>query len=430
MAKAVTKGDTQELRMARLLFAEGSFVRRAIDLNMRFGEDLTVTDLDILALKFSEDLRVSLTIGESKTAQGKRGPKLADRLLWLGGLRELVDADFAFVATVKPASDRVRGLAEHLGIQVIDEPDLLHREKVIGLNDQDSWGPYDPSLLNRQREIYDKVKRDQDLKRVYWFIRSEFWLLDVATGVKRAFGAMRVLAKAWGSRPNQDERECLQWLARQLQVNVVVGLVRMAARSYREHPQKAVDRLLRELASGPDLDYDTLTRVSRDVDRYVTTLLRDLNADPGQHASALGAFSPQPPAYFEPLVEVVERIAAAPEAARELPRYADLHLAELELGESVDGLPVRSELSDECGRLLRLVSAFLVGQLKISAELLSGAGDHQLISPLSTTTDGEGEVGDKSDSQGGGAPPEKLFDESTSHSSSSRSTGTTPVSGP
>lgn len=412
MAKAVTKGDTQELRMARLLFAEGSFVRRAIDLNMRFGEDLTVTDLDILALRFSEDLRVSLIIGESKTAQGKRGPKLADRLLWLSGLRDLVDADFAFVATAKPASDRVRGLAEHLGIHVIDERDLFHREKINGLDDQGSWGPYDPSLLSRQREIYDKIKKNQDLKRVYWFIRSEFWLLDTATGVKRAFGAMRILAKFWGSRPNDEEQESLRWLARQLQVNVVVGLVQMAARSYRQHPEKAIDRLLRDLASGPDLDYETLTRVSRDVDRYVTTLLRDLKADPGQHASALGAFSPRPPAYFEPLVEVLERIAAAPEAARELPRFADLRLAEVELGESVGGLRIRGDLSDECGRLLRLVSAFLTGQLKVSPELLNGTSDHPPAGESPPAKD------EKEGSGGKSNPPQAdlsdtLFNEST-----------------
>ncbi len=46
MARAVNKADAHELRIARLLYAEGSFVRRAIDLNLRFCEDLTVTDLD------------------------------------------------------------------------------------------------------------------------------------------------------------------------------------------------------------------------------------------------------------------------------------------------------------------------------------------------------------------------------------------------
>jgi hypothetical protein len=412
MAKAITKGDTQELRMARLLFAEGSFVRRAIDLNLRFGEDLTVTDLDILALSFSDDLRVSLTIGESKSGQGKKGPKLADRLLWLRGLRELVDADFAFVATAKPASDRVRGLAERLAIDVLDESDLLHRERIHGLAEQDSWGPYDPSLLDRQRQVYDRIKKSQDLKRVYWFVRSEFWLLDVTTGVKRAFGAMRILGRYWDSRPNQDEREALAWLARHLHVNIVVGLVRMAGRSYREDPPKSTSRLLKELSSGPDLDYETLTRISHDVDRYVTALLRDLNADPGKHASALGAFNPRPPAYFEPLVEVVERLAAAPEAARELPRFADLRLAEQELGHPLATLRFRADLSEECDRLLRLVAAFLTGQLKISPEIFNGSTDQRNSGESQPSESENSGTVEKSDSRRD-PPSETLFEEST-----------------
>lgn len=380
MARAVTKGDTYELRMARLLFVEGAFVRRAIDLNMRFGEDLTVTDLDILALTFSMDFRASLTIGESKSGQGRKGSKFADRLLWLRGLQNLVGADFAFIATAKRASDRVRGLAERLDVQVIDEQDLIHRERINNLDENSAWGPYDPSLLDRQREVYDAVKKDQDLKRVYWFIRSEFWLLDVTTGVKRAFGAMRVLAKLWRGRPSNDQQESLQWLARHVHVNIVVGLVRLASRSYREEPAKSADRLLRELASGPDLDFEVLARISQEVDHYVTAVLGEMGADPGKHASALGAFHPTPPGYAESLVEVVERLAAAPEAATELPRIADVRLAEFELKEQLSGLRIRQDLIPECDRLLRLVTAFIEGQLKIPPELLSGAFDTRISS--------------------------------------------------
>jgi hypothetical protein len=139
--------------------------------------------------------RISRTIGESKTDQGKKGPKIADRLLWLVGLRDLVHADSAFVATTRNASDKVRGLAERLQIDVIDEQDLAHRERQQELDENSPWGPFDPQLLERQREVYNAVKSDTDLKRVYWFVRSEFWLSDPTAAIKRAFGAVRLLAK-------------------------------------------------------------------------------------------------------------------------------------------------------------------------------------------------------------------------------------------
>ncbi len=45
MPEPITKGDRYELRIARLLFWEDAFVRRAINLNAHFGEELTVTDI-------------------------------------------------------------------------------------------------------------------------------------------------------------------------------------------------------------------------------------------------------------------------------------------------------------------------------------------------------------------------------------------------
>jgi hypothetical protein len=375
MAKTVTKGDRYELRLARLLFFEGAFVRRAIDLNMSFGEGLTVTDLDLLAVTFGEDFRAFEAIGESKTAQGRKGPKLADRLLWLVGLRDLVGADAAFVATTKSSSDRVRGLARRLGVEVFDEADVDHREGIVGLDEHAPWGPFDPRLLQLQREIYDLVKSDPDLKRIYWFVRSEFWLLDTASGIKRAFGAIRLVDKGWRSNPDDSRTRVLRWLARQLEINLTVGLVRLAGRAYREDPRRSSEQLLRELAAGPDISFEALTRISGQVDRYVTSLLHEIGAEPGQHANALGAFYPSPPKYAESLIEVVERLAAEPRASTQLPRYVDWKAAEADLGVKLDGLPGLTEsLEDDCGRLLRLIRTFVVGQLKADPELFAGNG--------------------------------------------------------
>lgn len=384
MAKTVTKGDRYELRLARLLFFEGAFVRRAIDLNMSFGEGLTVTDLDLLAVTFAEDFRAFEAIGESKTAQGRKGPKLADRLLWLVGLKDLVGADAAFVATAKSTSDRVRGLARRLGVEVFDEADVDHRESIVGLDEHAPWGPFDPLLLELQREIYDAVKSDTDLKRIYWFVRSEFWLLDTASGIKRAFGAIRLLDKGWRSKPDDTRAWALRWLARQLEINLTVGLVRLAGRAYREEPRRSSEQLLRELAAGPDISFEALTRISGQVDRYVTSLLHELDAEPGQHANALGAFHPTPPKYAESLIEVVERLAAEPRASTQLPRYVDWKAAEADLGVKLTALPgVTESLEDDCGRLLRLIRTFVVGQLKVDSELFGGEGAAAAEGPTS-----------------------------------------------
>lgn len=415
MAKALNKGDMQELRIARLLYAEGAFVRRAIDLNMRFGEDLTVTDLDVFALKFAKDFEISTVIGESKTAQGKKGPKLADRLLWICGLRDLIGADRAFIATAKSASSRVRGLAEKLDVRVIDEPDLVHRERLIGLQPDASWGPYDPRLLERQRTTYDLVKENADLKRIYWFIRSEFWLLDDTTSIKRALWAINLLGQYWGGNSGKEQRRSIRWLTRHLQVNIVVGLVRLAGRCYREDPRKSSAQILQELASGPNVDYETMAGLARDVDRYLTTVLRDLDADPGQQVKALGAFSPSPPSYAEPLLEVVERLAAEPEVSPELPRFIDHEVARLELEEDIDLLHLDGHIQTECARLLRLIGAFVIGQMEVPGDLLdTSLGGRSVSDEKSDSPRGAAEVDQASEPASvRDDSASKLFDDST-----------------
>jgi hypothetical protein len=118
------------------------------------------------------------------------------------------------------------------------------------------------------------------------------------------------------------------------------------------------------------------------VDQYITAVLRDVEADPGKQVGALGAFSPAPPPYSEPLVEVVQRFAAEPEAASALPRFVDWRLAGLELNEKLVGLRIRQDLAPDCERLMRLVGTFITGQLKVSPEILGGV----LIWPSSAKT--------------------------------------------
>jgi hypothetical protein len=372
LAKAASKGDIQELRLARLLFAEGAFVRRAIDLNLTYGEDITVTDLDVWALRFAPDLNTTLTIGESKAMQGKKGAKIADRLLWIRGLTQLVKADRAVVVSASPVNDRQRGLAETLGVGLLDQRDLGRRETVLGLDGSSPWGPHDPELLGRQRDAYEALKRDAELKRVYWFLRSEFWLVPPTAGLKRSFGALRIIRRRWTGRPDQPGRGVLFWLGRQAQVNVIVAASRLAGRFYRHDPGVVRQRFLNELAAGPNVDYATLTEWAQTADKYLMGVLDRAGVDPGQKVEALGALTPTPPSYAESLLEVIERLSQEPAITANLARLADWKLAETELETQLGPPPGPAVDIDHASRMLRLVGAFLVGQIKVPEEMLAG----------------------------------------------------------
>lgn len=373
MGQQINKGDQHELRIARLLFHEGNFVRRGININMHFLEDFTVTDVDVLAMRFSPDLRITRTIGEAKATEAKSAPKATDRLLWGGGLSALLRADAHFVATVKPASGRVRRLATELGAELVDAADVAHRERLRKIEDQTPWGPFEPELLLLQRGIYDCLKSDSDLKRVYWFVRSDFWFLDAVPGLKRALGACRLLGERFGTGLPAQLQDAVLWLAEQAVVTAVFALARVAGESYRHPPDVARPRLLEQLAEGAS-DYETQVRLSKTVDRYILAVLKDAGLDPARAVDALGALNPVPPSYAEPLLEVVERLAAEPLVTAELPRLLDWRLAERRLGKALGPLPTSgSEIARGDGdRLLRMIGVFLVGQTRLAQATLEG----------------------------------------------------------
>lgn len=51
--------------------------------------------------------------------------------------------------------------------------------------------------MDLREQVYATfVKGDDDLKRVWSFVRSDFWFLDDASGPRRALGALNLLASA------------------------------------------------------------------------------------------------------------------------------------------------------------------------------------------------------------------------------------------
>jgi hypothetical protein len=340
----VTAGWRYECRVARLLFAEGAFVRRGVEL--RAG-GLTVTDLDVLALRFAPDLSLRVVAGECKTGAARP----LDRVLWGHGVRALAGADEQFVALVRPAGDDVRRVAARLGVALLDERDLRRREA--------RWapradGPHAPALGRLEQRVAAAARPDDDLRRAHRFVTGEAWLLPPVPALKRALGAGRLLARQWSPALPPARREAVAWLAEEALAAIVVALVRLAGEAYRLPEAVFRRRTAERLAEGV-APYAALQSLARDVDRYLGPLLTDLGVPARERVATLGFLAPEPPPYSEPLLALVQRLARAPAAAAALPRRLDGRLAARRLGR-----PPPDAAPDEAGRLLALVSAFAV----------------------------------------------------------------------
>jgi len=360
-----TKGELLELRLARLLFAEGAFVRRSVDLRAEFGTDFTVTDLDVLSVRFNADLSMHRSIGECKSGVARSAAKASDRLLWGRGLRELIRADSHIVVTTRKIDAEVRLLAERLGGEVLDERDLQRRERLLKLDSTVDYGSHDPALLSTVRDYYATLRRDDGLKRAWRFALSDGWLMEPVAAIKRSLGASQLLSRHHGQDTTDAELRAIEWLLWQSGLVFSVALVQLAGEAYRRPPELFEPWFMERMAGGR-VPTEEMERISRDVDEYIVALLAKLGASPAQQVGALGALAPEPPHYAEPLLEVVRRLAGEPAATAALPRMLDWRIAEYALGRQLDPAPDHEDAS----RLLRMVAAFLRGQARIPAHLL------------------------------------------------------------
>jgi hypothetical protein len=367
MASKPNKGEQFESRVARVLMAEGAFVRRRVNLEDQFAERFTITDLDIMAFFISPTLGFTKVIGECKTTEARNAPSAGDRLLWSAGLASLVSADRTFIAVSKKARPNERRLASLLDSEILDDADLRRREEVLGIGPNNYFGPQDPAL-NQLRDAARKLaKSDEHLRRVERFVGSELWLLPPVPGLKKAFGACRRLSERWSARLPQEERQPIEWLAAEAILGAVLHLVQLGGAGYRQ-PEGVFSQTMHERFAEGLADYQSLRQISGQVDKVVTALLSRIGVDPTQAVDALGVFEPQPPAYLEPLTELVERLARQPRAAAGIAQVADARYAEW-LG--ADGKVEVPTATPEADRLLRLIASFMEGQIGVQGQLLA-----------------------------------------------------------
>ena len=326
-AATLDPADELEIRLARVVFWEGSYSRRGIDLQRHFDpEPLRVTDLDLLAFDLTPQLARTKTIGEAKTGTSRNAPKPLDRAIWLAGLARLVDADFAELVTALPPSARVKDTAASLGVRANSLDDLAQREHRAGIQQVADFGAHGPTAFWRTKETHQWSQHDPALERAFWFLRSEVWFLDPWSATKRTIGLLRLLAPSWTAGVDDTDAAGLRWLYAEAISVLTLNLVTLTGHAVTNNPG-AWNEIVRDRLAEGAVPMHQMRALSNAVDRFVAKLLGELNAPAQLHAEAMGAFLPQPPDWASGLVELTSRLASLRGIAG-LPRHVDLVIHE------------------------------------------------------------------------------------------------------
>jgi hypothetical protein len=358
------------MRLARVWFWEGAFTRRGINLQQHFtDENFTITDLDLLAFEITGQLALRRTIGEAKSGTGKDAPKPMDRCLWLAGVAQLVNADAADYVTASKVSRKVRQIAARLQVRPMTIADLTQREEAVRIGEVPDVGSHGPTAMAKAKFALKHAKSNQQWERAYWFVRCEVWFLDPWHAIKRTIGLLDNLAHWWTPNIDDDDQVLLRWLYAEalgvfaLNAVVIAGLRLSAGKD--EWRGWAVDRLTEGA-----VPMHQMKVLADTFDKYTAGLLGRLRAPAQIHAEAMGTFLPTPPDWTESLLELIDRLAANPLTARQLPRHVDLVVHERlvhrrhvdqRILDRIDG-----GVSEDLDKMRRQLTAFLRGNARLA----------------------------------------------------------------
>jgi hypothetical protein len=350
------------MRFARCAFWEGSYARRGIDLERHFASSpLTITDLDLLALEFNAQLQLVKTVGEAKSGTGKSAPKPLDRALWLAGVARLVHADRAELVTALLPSDRVRATVAELNVTAMSVEDLARREDAVDVEPVADVGAHGPTAFNRTKQAHAQLKREPELERAYWFLRSEVWFQPPWLAAKRTIGVLRAANKWWTPRLDDPAAAALRWLLAEAVSIFTLNAVALCGLARHSAPEMWAATASEKLAEGA-IPAHQMKVLSASIDSFVARAVSLAGGAPTPEL--IGAFTPRPPDYADALIELVSRLARIPSVGL-LPRHVDLVAHERLVHRrhvSTDALARIDRGADEdLASARRLIAAFLRG---------------------------------------------------------------------
>lgn len=322
LSTRASAGDRVEARVAQVWFWEGYYAKRGIDVQSKFGGDITqITDLDLLAFDITPSLGRTKIIGESKSGTGKSAPKALDRMIWQRGLAEFVAADQAELTINTTVSEQSRRFGKQLGVTIQSLQDLERREEALFITNVQEAGSHGVSAFELASTVRQTCKSEPELEIAYRFLRSEVWFLDSFIALKQTMSTIELLSRQWVAALEDAHKQAIRWMLAESLSIFTLCLIDIAGearlRSKPEFEAFVASRLGDGVVSSSEMAV-----LSASIDRYISGLLVAANASTEIKANAIGAFEPVAPGYATSLAELAWRMSRWVRAA-DFPRQMD-----------------------------------------------------------------------------------------------------------
>lgn len=305
------KGPGLELQTAAYFQSLGYLVRRGVKLAVAAGS-ADVTDIDVLAIRFSVPLSEEKLIADCKD---RKKPKPYERVLWTRGLASFARVDRAVVVLPR-VPWQAREFSAQGGVEIVETREVSGKASD---NELPYWpyGEADPALdqlttLRKQRVQQQNINVAKELAKEELKLRQMLLIGHPLTNLNRIIQALSSVGKQADQGPVET-----RWLRLRTCYNaaVIAGvmLVRFACETKWTPEEEWSEYARKKLTFGD---------VPPNKARQLAKLALDTNFFEGLPS----------PEYTEEIVGVVGALISQPAAASTVPQALDYKLFGQELG--------------------------------------------------------------------------------------------------
>lgn len=300
-----------KLRLMKLLWNMGYFVRKNVvvtELGENFG---SYTDIDVMGIKIDEEFNTEFLICDCKS--GQQG-KTKERLFWLNGLMNYLGASKGIFLRTKMNPMKYQSVANKLNITILSENELNELEKVYGVHESEYFGSFDqnqPSMENSFRTL-KKIAL-----RIHNYIKTDYWIDSPTYQIHTLMRCCKNLKKL-SSLPDQVSSFAILYSLSELSIS----LIRFSKKIITIPKEYRRDSIVKELQGGK-LEYKERKELLGTFYDFMTKEIHD------RYKSKYPISKPEfidglfNPPYTKYLVDLIERICSNPKGFFNVPKILD-----------------------------------------------------------------------------------------------------------
>ena len=346
-----------KLRLKRYMWTMGYFCPLEVSLSayvIKYGKRkrYDLTDIDVLGIRFDNDLQHTIIIGDCKSGSESS----SNRIFWLKGVMDFFSANRGYF--VKPSiTNSSRQLASRLNICLLAEKNLRLLEEEMGLKSL-NLSIFDSSIYEKARNLWGialkkgetPTKAQLEMKEIYQYFEYNFWIVDEYRNIQSIIEKMSGIPKY---SFDYDIKK-VKFLVYYGTIMLSLSLLKMGGFIISRDRNNFVTQAREYLFGGSLLlkERETLFKAVSEIAKEKLTL---------------------EPNYYNELLELVNRLIKFATYSKEIPAYLEIVLYEYILAETYRPLEeiFRSKYSIDSLKLSKDVAIFLCDVTEIDKRVFN-----------------------------------------------------------